>query len=94
VEDPKEVSEVSLKEFERFWTVNVKGTLLCMRAVTAAMKRQESVSIQSRNGLRSVGRGVIINLGSCNSYMATPGITQYTTAKHAVIGMTKNAGMW
>ncbi|RAL07199.1 SDR family NAD(P)-dependent oxidoreductase, partial [Aspergillus homomorphus CBS 101889] len=40
-----------------------------------------------------IGRGCIINLGSCNSYIPTRGITQYTTAKHAVMGITKNAAL-
>ena len=92
VEDPKEVAAASLAEFERFYSVNVKGTLLCLRAVSAAMKEQKIKSIMGRSGLRDVGRGVIINLGSCNSYVATPNIIQYTSSKHAILGMTRNAG--
>lgn len=56
------------------------------------MKTQDRVTIVSRSGSRDIGRGVIINLGSANSYVATPNIIQYTTAKHAVMGITKNAG--
>ena len=83
---------MSLDEFERFWRVNVKGTLLSLRAVSAAMKNQEVATVNGRNGPRDIGRGVIINLGSCNSYVATPNIVQYTASKHAVLGMTRNAG--
>ena len=88
------MAEASGTELERFWNVNVKGTFLCLKAVSAAMKRQDVMTIPSRtNGSgKSVGRGVIIALGSCNSYVATPNIVQYTTAKHAVLGMVKNAG--
>ena len=56
------------------------------------MKNQEVASVNGRNGPRDIGRGVIINLGSCNSYVATPNIVQYTASKHAVLGMTRNAG--
>lgn len=42
---------------------------------------------------RQIGRGVIINLGSCNSVMATPKLTPYTTAKHAILGLTRNAAL-
>ena len=56
------------------------------------MKNQEVATVTGRNGPRDVGRGVIINLGSCNSYVATPNIVQYTASKHAVLGMTRNAG--
>lgn len=60
------------------------------------MKTQEPVRIPGRGpqGERDIGRGVIINLGSCNSYMATPKIVQYTSSKHAVLGMTRNAGKY
>ncbi|PQE34037.1 Short-chain dehydrogenase reductase SDR protein [Rutstroemia sp. NJR-2017a WRK4] len=91
VEHPLEVAEASVAEFERFWNVNVKGTLLCLKAESAAMKKQDIVTVPTRSGPRNIGRGTIINLGSCNSYMATPKIVQYTSAKHAVLGMTKNA---
>lgn len=70
----------------------MKGTFHCLKAVSAAMKQQDVLSVPSRSGPREVGRGAIIVLGSCNSYVATPRIVQYTTAKHAVLGMVKNAG--
>lgn len=74
--------------------VNVKGTLLCVRAVSAQMKQQEArhFSLRKSTPARSCGRGVIINLGSSNSYVATPNIVQYTASKHAVMGITRNAG--
>jgi NAD(P)-dependent dehydrogenase (short-subunit alcohol dehydrogenase family) len=72
--------------------INVKGTLLCVRAVTKAMIKQEPLSIKGRNGLRSLGRGSIVNLGSANSYVALAGKAPYTISKHAVMGITKTAG--
>ncbi|TGO31461.1 hypothetical protein BHYA_0739g00020 [Botrytis hyacinthi] len=42
---------------------------------------------------RSLGRGCIVNLGSANSVVAFPGKTAYTTAKHAVVGITKSGAV-
>jgi NAD(P)-dependent dehydrogenase (short-subunit alcohol dehydrogenase family) len=65
-----------------------------MQEVTKVMKKQEAKTVPFRHGPQDIGRGVIVNLGSCNSYVATHHIVQYTTSKHAVLGMTRNAGMW
>ncbi|BCS03322.1 SDR family NAD(P)-dependent oxidoreductase [Aspergillus luchuensis] len=95
VEQPAEISKASVREFERFMDVNVKGTLLCVRAVSAQMKQQEArhFSLRKSTPARNCGRGVIINLGSSNSYVATPNIVQYTASKHAVMGITRNAAL-
>ena len=87
------VEDAAVAEMNRFWQVNVMGTFNCVQAVTKIMKEQSIATVTSRGRVREVGRGVILNLGSCNSYIATPHIVQYTTAKHAVMGLTKNAGM-
>ncbi len=92
VQKPLPIEEADTAEMNRFWQVNVMGTFNCVRAVTKVMKGQSILKVSSRGGERECGRGVILNLGSCNSYCATPNIVQYTTAKHAVIGLTKNAG--
>lgn len=92
VQEAREVAEASLEEFDRFWRINVRGLLHCVQSVSKAMKQQTVITVAGRNGPRDVGRGVIINLGSCNSYVATQHIVQYTTSKHAVLGMTRNAG--
>lgn len=86
------VEDADLEEMNRFWQVNVMGTLNCIQAVTKVMKKQSIATCSNRGRVRRVGRGVILNLGSCNSYVATPHIVQYTTTKHAVLGMTRNAG--
>ncbi|KAF2195966.1 NAD(P)-binding protein [Delitschia confertaspora ATCC 74209] len=75
------VEDADHVEMNRFWQVNVLGTLNCIKAV---MKEQDITTIVSRCR-REVGRGVIINLRSCNSYVATPNIVQDTTTKHAEI---------
>ena len=86
------VEEADAAEMNRFWQVNVMGTFNCVQAVTKVMKEQSVATVSSRGRAREVGRGVILNLGSCNSYIATRDIVQYTTTKHAVMGLTKNAG--
>ena len=80
--------------FSRTLDINVRGTMLCVRAVSRAMAAQEPLSYESRRfGTRSLGRGSIVNLGSVNSHVAAPGMMSYTTSKHAIIGITKSAGM-
>lgn len=81
-----------MAEFDRFFSVNVRGTMLCVRAVSKAMIAQERLFVQGRNGPRDAGRGSIVNLASANSFVATPEMVQYTTAKHAVLAITKTAG--
>jgi NAD(P)-dependent dehydrogenase (short-subunit alcohol dehydrogenase family) len=92
VQKPLPVEDADLAEINRFWQVNVLGTLNCMQAVIKVMKTQSIATCSNRGREREVGRGVILNLGSCNSFTATPHIVQYTTTKHAVLGMTRNAG--
>ena len=80
--------------FSRTLDVNIRGTMLCMRAVSKAMAAQEPLTYESRRyGTRSLGRGSIVNLGSVSSYVAAPGMMPYTASKHATIGITKTAGM-
>lgn len=86
------VEDADSAEMNRFWQVNVMGTLNCIQAMTKVMKEQSVATVSSRGRTREVGRGVILNIGSCNSYIATHHIVQYTTTKHAVMGLTKNAG--
>ncbi|CAD6441949.1 02d7f978-1715-47b3-a846-c8a4d5f6e392 [Sclerotinia trifoliorum] len=87
------MAELPLAEFDNVLNVNMKGTVLCNRAVLKAMLAQEPREFQGRYVARSLGRGCIVNLGSANSYAAIPGKTSYTTAKHAVIGITKTAAV-
>ncbi|CAG8953709.1 hypothetical protein HYFRA_00006598 [Hymenoscyphus fraxineus] len=93
VQKPLPMEDADLDEINRFWKVNVLGTLHCMQAVTKVMKNQSVRTWDSRGRVREAGRGVILNLGSCNSYVPTPNIVQYTTSKHAVLGMTRNAAL-
>ncbi|KAL2789396.1 3-oxoacyl-reductase [Aspergillus keveii] len=95
VKKHRSVEEVSASDMERFWKVNIMGTVHCTQAVARVMKEQNVATFQSpgRGSSREVGRGVIVNLGSANSYMATPEVAPYVTTKHAVIGLTKNSAL-
>jgi NAD(P)-dependent dehydrogenase (short-subunit alcohol dehydrogenase family) len=85
-------ADVPTEEFDRFYKINVLGTFNCIQAVGGVMRSQPALAYSGRNGPRSPGRGVIINMGSIHSSMAAREITQYTTSKHAVLGLTRNAG--
>ncbi len=79
VKKPAEVAEADLQEFDDFYRVNVKGTLHCIREVSHVMREQTPLEAVGRNGPRIVGRGSIVNIASLNSFLASPGIVQYTT---------------
>jgi NAD(P)-dependent dehydrogenase (short-subunit alcohol dehydrogenase family) len=81
-------------EFGRFLDVNVRGTLVVLRAVSAAMKAQSPRDTSSvERGVRGMAqRGAIVTMGSAQSMVAWPGMVQYTASKFAVLGISKNAG--
>ena len=79
--------------FSRTHEINVRGTMLSVRAVSKSMVAQKPLSYESRrSGTRSLGRGSIVNMGSVTSYVAAPGMMPYTVSKHAIMGITKSAG--
>ncbi|THV55053.1 hypothetical protein BGAL_0015g00390 [Botrytis galanthina] len=90
---PSPLDTLPLSEFDHILNTNMRGTLLCNRAIASAMLLQEPRSHPGRYTSRSLGRGCIVNLGSANSVVAFPGKTAYTTAKHAVVGITKSGAV-
>lgn len=72
-----QAAETSTDEFGRFYKVNVRGSLLCLHAITRVTRNQESRAIQGRNHPRDIGRGDIVELESCNLFVATTNIVQY-----------------
>ncbi|KAJ0106750.1 hypothetical protein J7T55_001274 [Diaporthe amygdali] len=88
---------LKLDVFDKSVDINIKGAVYFVRAVTAAMAAQDELThvSSSRHGntTRSLGRGSIVLLGSITSYITGPGMLNYTTSKHAVIGITKSAAM-
>jgi len=87
------VADTNIENFDKVMNINAKGTMLCVRAEAAAMRKQEPRSFKGRNGERDVGRGSIVNIASANSFAGLPGKMSYTVSKHAVLGLTKMAGL-
>ncbi|KAI1433777.1 NAD(P)-binding protein [Xylaria sp. CBS 124048] len=88
-----EVAEASIDEFDKMLSVNVTGTFLLTRMVSAAMKSQDPVAIKPESPGRGLTRGCIVIIGSASAFTATPNMIQYTTSKHAVLGLTKSAAL-
>jgi NAD(P)-dependent dehydrogenase (short-subunit alcohol dehydrogenase family) len=63
------------------------------QAVSRQMASQEPRNFTSRHGTRSLGRGSIVNVASGFAYGVVPGRIAYITSKHALLGITKAAGM-
>jgi hypothetical protein len=85
------LADTDIENFDRVMSINARGNLLCVRAEAAAMRKQTPKTWASRNGTRDIGRGVIINIASANSFAGLPGKGAYTISKHASMGITKMA---
>jgi 3-oxoacyl-[acyl-carrier protein] reductase len=71
----KPFTEIPIDEWDRIMEVNVKGVLLCCKAVFPQMKRQ--------------GKGEIINISSDAFHLGAPNSSHYATSKGAVIALTR-----
>lgn len=67
--------EIPVKEWDDVMAVNLRGLLLCSRAVVPGMKAR--------------GRGKIVNISSSRVWDGTPNRLHYTTSKAGVIGFTR-----
>ncbi|KAI0446149.1 hypothetical protein F4803DRAFT_559547 [Xylaria telfairii] len=92
-QNAREISDIDLHEFGRLMSVNVTGTMLVTSIASAIMRSQEPRAINHTSPTHTVTRGTIVTLGSAASYIASPEIVQYTTSKHAVLGLTKTAAL-
>ena len=73
--------DVSVKDWDQMFAVNVRGTMLTNQAAYAHMKAS--------------GGGSIINFGSISGQRPEPGSASYSTAKGAVHSWTRTAaGTW
>jgi 3alpha(or 20beta)-hydroxysteroid dehydrogenase len=66
-------------EFDRVYSVNVKGVFFGIKHVGAAM--------------RSAGRGAIVNIASIDGFRGANALGLYSSSKWAVRGMTKTAAL-
>jgi len=67
--------QITMEDWDKMMAVNVKGILLCCRAVAPYMKQQKS--------------GKIVNIASTVAYAGTPIFLHYTTSKGGVVSMTR-----
>lgn len=79
VPSPADVGETSIEEWRRVLDVNLDGVFYSMRYQLPAML--------------AGGGGSLINMASVASQVGMPGACTYTTAKHAILGLTKSAAL-
>ena len=76
---PSDAADEPLSSFERVTAVNQRGVWACMKHELRVMREQ--------------GSGAIVNCSSLGGLVGLPGRAAYHGAKHAVLGMTKSAGV-
>lgn len=76
-------------DWNRVLDINLNGTFYVLRAAAAIMLEQEPIA-SSIDG-RPLQRGSIVNFSSIQGVVGITLSTAYTTAKHAVIGLTRTA---
>jgi meso-butanediol dehydrogenase / (S,S)-butanediol dehydrogenase / diacetyl reductase len=80
VEGPaKSIEEITEKEFDFVYGINVKGVLFGLKYVLPIMKEQKS--------------GSIVNTSSVAGLIGSPSMVLYNSSKHAVMGINKVAAL-
>jgi NAD(P)-dependent dehydrogenase (short-subunit alcohol dehydrogenase family) len=77
---PAPLADVSVEDFDRAVTTNVRGTFLSMKYEIPAM-------------LRNAEGGAIVNMSSTAGLQGVKGISGYVAGKHAIIGLTRAAAL-
>ncbi|OQV04121.1 hypothetical protein CLAIMM_09059 [Cladophialophora immunda] len=86
-------SKYPIEEYDDIQAVNARGLLLCVQAEIQAMAEQEpAVTVNTHSPVRAQ-RGSIVNIASTCSFSVIPEMLPYVVSKHAVIGITKAAGI-
>ena len=67
------------ENFQKVMNINAGGVFLGLKYVLQVMREQKS--------------GSIINTSSVDGLRGSPGLSPYSTSKHAVVGMTKTAAL-
>jgi NAD(P)-dependent dehydrogenase (short-subunit alcohol dehydrogenase family) len=76
---PSDAADEPLENFERVTAVNQRGVWACMKHELRVMRKQRS--------------GAIVNCSSLGGLVGLPERASYHGTKHAVLGMTKSAGV-
>ncbi|MFG1928488.1 SDR family NAD(P)-dependent oxidoreductase [Cryptosporangium sp. NPDC048952] len=77
---PGPLDEVSISDFDRLYTVNLRGQWLAMSAEIAAIRA-------------TAGTGAIVNNSSVGSLMGNPALPAYGAMKRAVNSLTESAAV-
>lgn len=83
--------DVNSDEFKKVIDINCTGVWLSMKVELKQMLKQDSIGGIEEGRVEQ--KGAIVNCASVNSIQGGAGTTGYTAAKHAVLGMTKSAGL-
>src|SRR5256884_747066 len=76
---PSDAADEPIENFERVMAVNQRGVWACMKHELRVMRAQ--------------GSGAIVNCSSLGGLVGLPQRAAYHGTKHAVLGMTKSAGV-
>ena len=76
---PSDAADDPIEQFDRVVAVNQRGVWSCMKHELRIMRRQ--------------GSGAIVNCSSLGGLVGLPQRAAYHGTKHAVLGMTKSAGV-
>jgi NAD(P)-dependent dehydrogenase (short-subunit alcohol dehydrogenase family) len=76
---PSDAADEPLDSFQRVTAVNQRGVWACMKHELRVMREQ--------------GSGAIVNCSSLGGLVGLPGRASHHGTKHAVLGMTKSAGV-
>ncbi|GIF26726.1 NAD(P)-dependent dehydrogenase (short-subunit alcohol dehydrogenase family) [Actinoplanes tereljensis] len=76
---PGDLHEMPIEVWDQVMGIDLRGTFLCLRAELKVMVE--------------AGHGSIVNMASNAGLKNAPDMAAYTTAKHGVIGLTKNAAL-
>ncbi|KAI0193514.1 NAD(P)-binding protein [Astrocystis sublimbata] len=93
VRTPRPTADAVVSEFIDAQNVNVTGTFFVVRASLAVMRLQDPRPNLADSPLRGNTRGAVVVLGSALSIGAAPSFVQYTTSKHALLGLVKTAAL-
>ncbi|EXJ75448.1 uncharacterized protein A1O5_02144 [Cladophialophora psammophila CBS 110553] len=86
-------SRYPTEEYDDIQAVNARGLLHCVQSEIHAMSEQEpAVTVNTHSPVRAQ-RGSIVNIGSTCSFSVIPKMLPYVVSKHAVVGITKSAGI-
>lgn len=78
--DDKPIADIDMNYYDKLMAVDLRGVILCMKYEVQQMLKQEN-------------KGSIINTSSVSGIRPQPANPAYVAAKHAVIGVTKQAAM-